>query len=230
MHEKPLLLPSAKVAILVPPNSSRRARVARLALIAVGLLCVVWGAADLTTRAARVALGEDAAFVAFAPAAALGQDPLASSSVAGAIVPARLTIPALGVDAAVEHVGVKVDGSMDTPKSFDDVAWYSLGGKPGGAGSAVFAGHVNNGLGLSGVFADLSLIKKGDYITVADSAKHTKVYRVISVETYNKGASTEALFSTAGPSQLVLITCDGAWVPAQRTYDRRLVVIATPAY
>jgi len=119
---------------------------------------------------------------------------------------------------------------MATPSNFDNVAWYSLGAKPGAQGSAVIAGHVNNALLKSGVFERLSQIKNGDYITVEDSAGKALVYKVSSVEEYQPDAPTDALFATTGPSRLVLITCDGEWVPSARSYDKRLVVIAEPAY
>jgi LPXTG-site transpeptidase (sortase) family protein len=119
---------------------------------------------------------------------------------------------------------------MATPSNFDNVAWYSPGAKPGAKGSAVFAGHVNNALLKSGVFEHLSQINKGDYITVEDGAGKSLVYRVSSVEEYQPDAPTDTLFATTGPSRLVIITCDGDWVPAARSYDKRLVVIAEPAY
>lgn len=230
MHEKPLLLASAKSGVLVASAAERRAHWVRMAALVVGLLCVLVGAADLASRVATSVGGDNAALTAFGPAAALGNPQFVSTNAAEAITPVRMRIPSLGVDAQVEAVGIKADGSMGTPKDFKDVSWYSLGAKPGAAGSAVFAGHVNNGLVSAGVFSNLSQIKKGDYVTLADNAGRTKVYRVESVQEYEANASTEALFATNGPSQLVLITCDGDWVPAAKTFDKRLVVIAKPAY
>jgi len=220
MQENHLLLQSAKSGVLVVSAHERRAYYLRLAVVAVGVLCVLVGAADATSRLVNN-MGPDAAFLAFAPAAAINNFP---------IVPARLKIPSLGVNAKVESVGVKADGAMATPSNFDNVAWYSLGAKPGAQGSAVFAGHVNNALLKSGVFERLSQIKNGDYITVEDSAGKALVYKVSSVEEYQPDAPTDALFATTGPSRLVLITCDGEWVPSARSYDKRLVVIAEPAY
>ena len=220
MQENHLLLQSAKSGVLVVSAHERRAYYLRLAVVAVGVLCVLVGAADATSRLVNN-MGPDAAFLAFAPAAAINNFP---------IVPARLKIPSLGVNAKVESVGIKDDGAMATPSNFDNVAWYSLGAKPGAQGSAVIAGHVNNALLKSGVFERLSQIKNGDYITVEDSAGKALVYKVSSVEEYQPDAPTDALFATTGPSRLVLITCDGEWVPSARSYDKRLVVIAEPAY
>lgn len=235
MHEKHLLLPSAKSGIMVSSSSySRRSHPVRLLAVGVGLVCVLVGAADATSRLAKDVGGDNAAFLAFAPAAALNTPPAAAPAAAvsapGSITPARLKIPALGINAAVEPVVTKADGTMATPQDFKNVSWWSPGAKPGNSGSAVFAGHVNNGLMSAGVFANLSKAAKGDYVTVSDADGRTKIYRVQSVTEYPADSSTEALFAATGPSQLVLITCDGDWVPAHKTFDKRLVVVATPAY
>src|SRR3989344_6128045 len=175
MHVKHLLLPSAKTAVLVPAAVSY-AQYVRYAAIGVGIICVLVGAADVSARLARAAFGERAPLVAFAPAVTLsagGQGlnaAAAGTSTPGALLPARLRIPSLGVNAAEEPVGKKADGSMGTPKDFDDMSWYSPGAKPGEAGSAVFAGHVNNGLLQSGVLEPLSLIQKGDYVLGEDAS------------------------------------------------------------
>ncbi len=228
MQEKHLLLPSAKSAVLVHSHNSWT-RYVRLGAIGAGLLCVLVGAADVSSRLADRVLGPDAAFLAFGPAAAIGT-PATATSTPGVVVPSRMRIPALGVDASVVKVGIKDDGTMGTPKNFADIGWYSLGAKPGEQGSAVFAGHVNNALSLAGVFVNLSKIHSGDYISVSDEAGHSKVYRVSEIKSLPADAPTDTIFATSGLEQLVLITCDGDWIPKQKTFDTRLVVIAKPAY
>ena len=228
MSGKHLLLPSAKSAVLVPTRRGR-AHYARLGIIAIGIVSVLVGAADVTARLIKN-LGPDAAFLAFAPAGALTNPSLFPAATTTVIVPARLRIPSLGVNARVETAGVKADGTMYTPQNFVNVSWYSQGAKPGALGSAVFAGHVNNAALKPGVFEHLSQIKKGDYITVEDASGKSIVYKVSSVDEYPANASTDAIFATTGPSQIALITCDGDWVPSARTFERRLVVIAKPAY
>lgn len=228
MPEKPLLLPSAKSGILIAPGPQARLR---LAALAVGACVVLVGAADLTTRLAHAALGPSAGALAFAPAIALTDPSVLAAATSTGLVPARLRIPSLGVDAPVEQVAAKADGTMDTPKKFGDVAWYAPGARPGNPGNAVIAGHVDNALTTSGVFEHLDQISIGDYITVADEAGKTLVYRVISNTAYPVDeAPAQAIFATEGPSRLVLITCTGQWEPGQRQYSERLVVVAAPAY
>ncbi|MDE2071631.1 MAG: class F sortase [Patescibacteria group bacterium] len=218
MHEK-LLLPSAKSAVIIVHDTRHWWR---LAALVVGGIMVAVGAADVSSRAAHAFFGANANIVAFGPAVALNHP--------GAFVPAHLKVPSLGIDAPVESVATKADGSMDTPKKFGDVSWYAPGSMPGASGHAVFAGHVNNALTTAGVFEHLSEIKLGDYVSVEDSSGHTLLYKVSDIEEYAlNGAPNSSVFSTTGPSTLVLITCDGSWDASQHEFDKRLVVFATPA-
>ncbi|MEK7108929.1 MAG: class F sortase [Patescibacteria group bacterium] len=194
-----------------------------LALVCVGVAVALIGAADLTTRAAHAVLGDSAGAVAFGPAISLVDS--------SPLIPARLRIPAIGVDAAVESVGTKADGTMGAPAKFGEVAWYAPGAKPGAAGNAVFAGHVDNALTTAGVFEHLSSLKPGDYVTVADAAGKTLIYRVTSSRSYPANEAPVAqIFATSGPQGLVLITCIGEWVTSERQFDQRLVVLAAPTY
>lgn len=139
--------------------------------------------------------------------------------------PARLRIPALGVDAAVQHVGIGKSGNMAVPTNFTDVGWYRFGTVPGFTGSAVMDGHVDNGLALAGVFKHLSELKVGDEVTVETKGGETKRFRVIEMTTYNyKEVPTEKLFNRADGARLNLVTCDGAWIAGEKTYDQRLIV------
>jgi LPXTG-site transpeptidase (sortase) family protein len=226
MPEKPLLLSPAKSGVLIDARWQARLRTAA---IIVGVLVVLIGAADLAARASRSVFGAQGLTLAFAPAIA-GIDPsivASASATSSELVPARLRVPSIGVDAPVELVGTNADGTMGTPKKFGDVAWYAAGGKPGGQGNAVFAGHVDNALTTSGVFEHLSQVSVGDYITVSDAAGKTLIYKVVSTNAYPvEEAPAADIFATSGPSQLVLITCTGEWVPGERQFSERLVVLA----
>jgi LPXTG-site transpeptidase (sortase) family protein len=213
----------------------RAARALRYVAVAAGIFVVLYGLADVTSRAAAGLLGDDALFNAFAPAAAIKPSaaivPEASASSTGPLAPAVLKVPSLGISAKVEEVGRKADGTMGTPADFMDVGWWSEGSKPGEEGSAVFDGHVNNALTKAGVFEHLSQIHKGDYVTVSDAEGRTLVYEVSEVDLYDTDRAPLAkIFSKTGPSQLVLITCDGEWVQDERSFDKRLVVIARPVF
>lgn len=139
--------------------------------------------------------------------------------------PVRLEIPAIGVDATVQYVGITGNGDMGTPDNFTDVAWYKYGPVPGQLGSAVIDGHVDNGLSLAGVFKHLDNVKVGDdvYVIAADGSKLHFVVTDMEKYPYTSGP-TQKIFGQTDAARLNLITCSGTWVPGARTYDERLVV------
>lgn len=236
MSEKPLLLSSVKSVVA---GHTPRSNWLRVATITFGFFVVLVGAADIATRAAHT-LGANASLDIFAPAIALTNPsalnslktnsvPATSTSATTTpITPARLIIPSIGVNANVEQVGKKADGSMGTPQTFGDVAWYALGSKPGAAGNAVIDGHVDNALTTAGVFMHLSQVHLGDTITVADASGATRTFVVNNIQEVPADSAPDAsIFATTGPSQLVLITCDGDWVPAAKSFSERLEVFAS---
>lgn len=139
--------------------------------------------------------------------------------------PERIRIPRLGIDAMVQHVGVNAGGNMAVPSNYTDTGWYKYGPAPGESGSAVIAGHVNNGLGLSGVFERLSDLDVGDdiFVTRADGKEVHFVVAGTRAYPYDD-APAEVIFNPAGTPRLNLITCEGKWVSETKTYDQRLVV------
>lgn len=139
--------------------------------------------------------------------------------------PERLVIPSLGIDADVQEVGVNAQGNMGVPNNFTDVGWYKHGTVPGGSGSSVIAGHVDNGLGLSGVFKRLDELKAGDEIVVERRDGKRLTFVVTGTRTYPyDSVPTEIIFNPSGSARLNLITCGGSWIKSAKTYDERLVV------
>ncbi len=139
----------------------------------------------------------------------------------------RLTIPILDIDAKIQDVGITNKGNMSTPNNFFDVGLYKYGPLPGETGSAVIAGHVNNGFGFNAVFGNLENIQTGDDIYV-EIEKGTKIHFVVtSTSIYDYNASASEVFEQSDNSYLKLITCTGNWISELRTHDKRLVVNAT---
>jgi sortase (surface protein transpeptidase) len=95
----------------------------------------------------------------------------------------------------------------------------------------VFAGHVNNARTTAGVFSNLSKLSIGDYVTLLDENGKSLVYQVSAKAEYPADeAPASEIFANTGPSKIILITCEGEWVPAQRTFEKRLVITAIPSY
>lgn len=232
MSDKPLLLFSANTSQKSGvPIEKDPGRGWRIAATAIGLFVVLFGAADISARIAHAAFGNNASLYAFGPAIALVNNPVAAPAALAsttALIPVRLLIPSIGVNAKVEQVGKKADGSMGTPSTFGDVAWYAPGQAPGEPGNAVIDGHVDNALTTAGVFMHLSQIALGDTIEVLNASGTPMSFTVNNIEEYPvNSAPAASIFATTGPSQLVLITCDGTWVPSAKSFDQRLVVFAS---
>lgn len=161
----------------------------------------------------------------------VGAAPSASASIpaltaaATSSLPSRLIIPSLSINANIQRVGVNAEGSMRAPDNFTDVSWYEYGTVPGNIGSAVIAGHVDNGLGLDGVFKHLSELRINDELYLLTAGGTMLHFKVSDIETYPyQSVPTETLFAQNDAARLNLITCDGAWVRGHDTYDHRIVI------
>ena len=63
---------------------------------------------------------------------------------------------------------------------------------------------------------------------MTDASGNSLNFAVTSVQTISADAAPDAsIFATSGPSGLVLITCQGDWVPSAHSYHERLVVFAS---
>lgn len=143
----------------------------------------------------------------------------------GVGLPLRIEIPSIAVDAAIEHVALAADGKMDVPKDPLDTGWYSPGPRPGDAGSAAIAGHVDWKHGATGVFAALRKVKPGDAVRVRDDRGEVIAFAVREVRKYDPDAdATEVFNSNDGKAHLNLITCTGSWDSRAKRYSERLVV------
>lgn len=98
----------------------------------------------------------------------------------------------------------------------------------GQGGNFVLAGHVELKDGVSGPFANLSLLSVGDPITILSGPRETTVatvYRVTSIEAVRPEAFDH--IRNHGYEELTLVTCQD-WDPTTGTYRVRLVVHARP--
>ncbi|TYP80641.1 class F sortase [Blastococcus xanthinilyticus] len=147
----------------------------------------------------------------------------------GSPPPVRVELPGLGAGAPLDAVGVTDDGQMALPEDVGRVGWYRFGPRPGEAGNAVLAGHVDDAEQGAGALFRLREIAPGDEVTVTDDAGITTRWRVVSRELLHKETlPVETLFARAGPPRLVLITCGGPFLPEYRSYRDNVVVVAEP--
>jgi len=124
-------------------------------------------------------------------------------------LPMRLAIPVIGVDAAVESVGLTSEGLMDVPQNFDEVAWYQLGPRPGEPGNAVIDGHVDSAIQGTAVFWKLRTLVPGDVIIVTGDNGTTHRFVVTGIERYDDAnAPLARIYGPADGAHLNLVTCD----------------------
>jgi len=141
--------------------------------------------------------------------------------------PVRLIIPAIGVNANIQSVGLawQNNGEMGIPTNFTDVGWYNQGPRPGAPGSAVIDGHLDGKNVPEAVFYHLGDLKPGDLVEVVDAGGKTLQFRVTSTKLYDYNAPTTDIFSSNDTKEhLNLITCAGDWIPTQKLYNQRVVV------
>ncbi len=154
----------------------------------------------------------------------------ASPTVAPAAVPpVRLDLPAFGVSAPVDAMGVADDGQMALPDDVSRVGWYRFGPEPGDPGNAVIAGHVDDREQGRGVLFGLRDVAPGDEFVVTDAEGQVTRWQVVSRELVQKQVlPLEQIFERNGPARLVVITCGGPFLPEFRSYRDNVVVVAEP--
>ena len=140
--------------------------------------------------------------------------------------PARVAIPAIGVDAAIVRLGVNPDGTLEVPASFGVAGWYKLGVRPGEPGPAVIVGHVDSTSGPA-VFYRLGRLAPGAHIRVSWRRGSSVRFSVYAVREYAKSAFPTAL--VYGPTrrpELRLVTCGGPFDEQTGHYLDNVVVFA----
>lgn len=144
-------------------------------------------------------------------------------------LPVRLKIPAIGVDAALDNIGLTSNGQMGVPTVPANGAWFDLGPRPGEIGSAVIDGHFGTWKnGQTSVFDSLYKLRKGDKLTVEDQKGVAITFVVTELRIYDQNQDATDVFSSLdGQAHLNLITCEGVWNRLEQSFPSRLVVFTT---
>ena len=141
--------------------------------------------------------------------------------------PVQLAIPRIGVEAAIEAVGLLGTGVMDVPRALADAAWLK-GVAPGSAGNAVIAGHLDGSAGQPAAFWSIARLRPGDGIVVTTADGRALQFRVTMVARYDRtSVPLVSVFGPAPAAHLNLITCAGRYLRSQGGYQERLVVYST---
>jgi LPXTG-site transpeptidase (sortase) family protein len=167
-------------------------------------------AATVVTGSAPAAVPSRAPVVAIAP----------TPAPVPVFVPSRIVVPALQVNAPIVPVGTQADGSMGTPSTAQDVAWWQ--GMPVGKGNALFAGH-SDWNGEPGSFQALGNLKPGDTVIVTGQGQ-SLTFRVTWVQLLAGGIDATQILGPQGAPVVTLITCGGVFDTSIRHHLSRYVV------
>jgi hypothetical protein len=203
-------------------------RLAAAAMLGAGLAATAAGAAGLVvaghslTAAVRPATRPSP--VPVPPGRAV--TPVWLATVQQTARPVWLTIPAIGVRAAVLELGLNPDGTLQVPTSTTVTGWYTGSPRPGAIGSAIIVGHVDSRAGPA-VFFWLRTMRPGERVYVGRADGTLAVFTVTSVRMYAKDHfPTTAVYGPVPDAELRLITCGGVFDPSLGSYLSNVVVYA----
>ncbi len=143
------------------------------------------------------------------------------------VAPTAVSISAIDVSESLIDLGIAPDGKMEVPVDFDEIGWFTGGGKPGGRGPTVIAAHVD-GLAGPAAFFRLDELTQGDVVEVSDVEGGVTSYQVTEIVTVEKNDfPTARVFGAVPGDELRLITCGGYFDRDIGHYDKNVVVFAT---
>lgn len=175
-----------------------------------------------------VAPTQTSSALAPAPSSIPGVLPTSVSTTAGVTKsqPVRLTIPSIGVNTALQPLGLEADGSLQPPSQWGVAGWYAKGIYPGQVGPAVIAGHIDSINGPA-VFYRLRELGVGDRVNVTEQNGSVLAFVVDGVQSFPKKQFPAAAVYGPSPYPLLrLITCTGDFDWATHNYLDNLVVTA----
>jgi hypothetical protein len=144
-------------------------------------------------------------------------------------LPTRISIPSVSISAVVEEIGLRSDGTLETP-SFarsNNAAWYKYGPTPGETGPAVIVGHVDNKTSPA-VFFNLRKVVPGDKVTVTRQDGSKVQFVVDTVEQFPKtNFPTQRVYGHTPKPTLRVVTCGGKFDKAKQDYLDNIIVFAS---
>ncbi len=144
-------------------------------------------------------------------------------------VPSSVTLGASGAPVRIIPIGVTPAGILEPPQDISDAGWWVSGPRPGGPGRAVLTGHIDSPAGL-GAFAALDALHDGDPVSITGADNTVLHYRVIDRQEIQKTSLDPGILTrTSNKSDLLLVTCIGAFDQSSLSYDSNLLITAVPA-
>jgi hypothetical protein len=145
-------------------------------------------------------------------------------------MPTRIEIPAIGVDAPIEPLGLDKDGTVQVPplRRPSLTGWYQPGPAPGQRGAAVVLGHVDTRGSGPAVFYRLKDLRPGSWIRVRRGDGRIALFQVDSVERFPRDDfPTKRVYGPLDYPGLRLVTCGGEFDYQRREYEDNVMVFAS---
>jgi sortase (surface protein transpeptidase) len=209
-------------------SGTSRGRLLAASLLGAGVLAVAAGAAGLAVAGGPsvTSVPRPAPPTPIATPSGPTVNPVGLQTTALPAAPVSLTIPAIGVKTSLVRLGLQANGTLQVPGSTTVAGWYTGSPRPGAAGSAVIAGHVDSRYG-PGIFFWLRTMRPGERIYVKRADGTLAVFTVTGVRTYPKDQfPTAAVYGPAPDAELRLITCGGLFDQSVGSYLSNVVVFA----
>lgn len=143
--------------------------------------------------------------------------------------PQRVRVPAIGVDAPIESVGLASDGTVETPPLDQPrlTGWYRYGPTPGQRGPAVILGHVDTATTGPAVFYRLRELKANDRITIRRADGSEAEFSVVRLQKVAKNAfPSRQVYGDISFAGLRLVTCGGSFDSSAGSYDDNVIAYA----
>jgi sortase (surface protein transpeptidase) len=143
------------------------------------------------------------------------------------LVPTRVRIDRIGVDASMIDLHKKADNTLEVPEDIHITGWYTGRSVPGEPGPSVVVGHVDSAAEGPGVFFRLDELVPGDLVEIERSDGSVATFRVTDSELVLKTQfPTEKVYGSVDGSKLRLVTCGGAFNAATHHYLGNVIVYA----
>jgi len=141
--------------------------------------------------------------------------------------PVAIDIPSIGVRTRnFVNLGLASDGSLQVPKDFSSVGWYTAGPTPGQLGPAILAGHVDSFNGPA-IFYRLGALRPGAQVKVSRRDHSTATFVVDRVQSFAKDRfPTVLVYGSTNRAELRLITCGGSFDSKSGHYVNNTVAFA----
>jgi sortase (surface protein transpeptidase) len=145
--------------------------------------------------------------------------------------PVEIAIPAIGVQAPLQTLGLTKRGALEVPAPgprYNDPAWYRYSPTPGALGPSIISGHVDSARFGRSVFFRLRDLKPGDEVNVLRADGQEARFRVDGIRVYPKDQfPTKLVYGDTEHAALRLLTCGGPFDKATGHYADNVIVFAS---